>query len=194
MGVGKKAGVVYLIDFGLSKQFRDPNTHVHIPYIKTCGLIGSAVFTSIHSHLGWELGRRDDLESLAYILIYFLRGSLPWQNLGHQGNKILKLKQNTDVHDLCHGLPVEFCKFLQYTRSLSFDDKPDYNYLNDLLDGRLSALSKEEFPGDSLFDWSGGPGGQSVGDRGSVCDAYSTSGIHCTPVLGNSTNYIYVGY
>ena len=65
---------------------------MHIPYIKMHGLTGSAVFTSIHSHIGWELGQWDDLESLAYILIYLLHGSLPWQNLGHQGNKILKLK------------------------------------------------------------------------------------------------------
>ena len=123
MGVGLKASIVYLIDFGLSKQFRNSNTHVHIPYTNKCGLTGTAVFASIHSHPGWELGRRDDLESLAYILIYFLRGSLPWQTLGHQGNEdfVLQLKQQINVHDLCDGLLVEFCKFLEYTRSLSFD-------------------------------------------------------------------------
>jgi hypothetical protein len=71
MDVGQKAGIVYLIDFGILKQFRDPNTHMHIPYTEM------AVFASIHSHMGWELGRWDDLESLAYILINFLHGSLP---------------------------------------------------------------------------------------------------------------------
>ena len=178
VGVGQKAGIVYLIDFGLSKQFRDANTHLHIPYIKMRGLTGTAIFASIHSHTGWELGRRDDLESLAYILIYFLRGSLPWQSLGHQGKKMLKLKQKIDTHDLCHGLPVEFCQFLEYTRSLSFDDKPDYNYLYDLFDSRLL---QEGFLNDS-FDWSG----EQLGDEESEDEhsAYNTSGIHNTFVLG----------
>ncbi|KAF8228821.1 kinase-like protein, partial [Tricholoma matsutake] len=83
VGIGQKAGIVYLIDFGLLKQFRDPNMHMHILYINMHGLTGMAVFASIHSHIGWELGRWDDLESslLAYILIYFLHGSLPWQSL-----------------------------------------------------------------------------------------------------------------
>jgi hypothetical protein len=153
---------------------------MHIPYINMRGLTGTAVFASIHSHLGWELGRRDDLESLAYILIYFLRGSLPWQSLGHQGVKedfVLKVKQQINVHDLCHNLPVEFCKFLEYTRSLSFDDKPDYNHLYDLLDG---LLSQEGFPKDSLFDWSV-DGGQSGGENGhDACDAHNKSGIRRT--------------
>lgn len=154
MGIGKKASMVYLIDFGLSKQYRDTNTHLHIPCINGHGLTGTAVFTSIRSHLGWELGRRDDLESLAYVLIYFLRGSLPWQSLGHQDiegeDSVLKIKQQITPHDLCHGLPVEFSKFLEYTHLLSFDDKPDYNYLRSLFEDRFS---QEGF--DNLsFDWS----------------------------------------
>ncbi|KAF8219575.1 putative casein kinase I [Tricholoma matsutake] len=177
VGVGQKASVVYLIDFGLSKQFRDPNTHMHILYINMCGLTGTAVFTSIHSHIGWELGRWDDLELLAHILIYFLCGSLLWQSLGHQDveeNFVLKLKQQINVHDLCHNLPVEFRKFLEYMRSLSFDNKPDYNYLYDLSDG---LLSQEGFPNDLSFDWSV-DGGQSGGkDRHGACNAYNKSGI-----------------
>jgi serine/threonine protein kinase len=77
MDVGQMAGIVYLINFGILKQFRDPNTHMHIPYTNMHGLTEMAVFASIHSHMGWELGRWDDLESLAYILIDFLHGSLP---------------------------------------------------------------------------------------------------------------------
>jgi len=153
MGIGKKASVVYLINFGLSKQFRDPNTHLHIPCINVHGLTGTAVFTSIRSHLGWELSRQDDLESLAYILIYFLRGSLPWQSSGHEDEReesVLKIKQRITAHDLCHGLPVEFCKFLEYTHSLSFDDKPDYNYLCSLFE---NCLLREGFNNLS-FDWS----------------------------------------
>lgn len=155
MGIGNKAGVVYLIDFGLSKQFRDPKTHIHIPFSNSDAahrLTGSAVFASIHSHLGQELGRRDDLESLAYILIYFLRGSLPWQTRQslNEEDSILKIKQQITVQELCLGLPVEFLKFLNYTHSLSFDDKPDYGYLCDLFE---HLLIRKGFQNGLSFDW-----------------------------------------
>ncbi len=81
MGVSKQANLVYLIDFELSKEFRDPNTHVHISYKEDLGTVGTTLFMSINSHLGLELGRWDDLESLTYILFYFLWGFLPWQGL-----------------------------------------------------------------------------------------------------------------
>jgi serine/threonine protein kinase len=142
---------VYIIDFGLSKEFRDPDTHQHIPFRKALGFTGTAMFASIHSHLGLELGRRDDLESLAYILIYFLRGSLPWQGLEFKTRDlVVESKQQTSVHDLCHGLPVELFTFLEYCHSLSFDEKPDYNYLLNLF-GNL--LSREGFKDDAVFDW-----------------------------------------
>lgn len=152
MGIGHKARVVYLIDFGLSKQFRDPKTHIHIPFSNADTahrLTGSAVFASIHSHFGQELGRRDDLESLAYILIYFLRGSLPWQSLNEE-DSLLTIKQQITAQELCRGLPVEFLNFLNYTRSLSFDDKPDYGYLGDLFE-RL--LIRKGLQNGSSFDW-----------------------------------------
>jgi serine/threonine protein kinase len=149
MGVGKRADTVYIIDFGLSKEFRHPDTYLHIPYNGAQGLVGSATFASIHSHLGFELGRRDDLESLAYILIYFLRGSLPWQGLGLETcDLVVKNKQATSTLDLCQGLPVQLCAFLEYCRSLSFDDKPDYDYLYNLFD---APLLREGL----AFDWDG---------------------------------------
>lgn len=148
MGAGKQTNVVYLIDFGLSKEFRDPNTHLHVPYNRARGLTGTSTFASIHSHLGSELGRRDDLESLAYILIYFLRGSLPWQGLC-KGRDIVRSKR-TVTRNLCRGLPVEFCDFLDYCRSLAFDDKPDYDHLCRLF-GNL--LLQEGLENDMGFDW-----------------------------------------
>lgn len=149
MGLGEHADRVYIIDFGLSKEFRDPNTHLHIPYRQTLGLTGTATFASIHSHLGWELGRRDDLESLAYILILFLRGSLPWQGLKlERRDLVVECKQTTSIRDLCHGLPDELRVFLEYSRSLSFDEKPDYDYLRGLFD---SFLLRQGF--NSGFDW-----------------------------------------
>jgi hypothetical protein len=114
------------------------------------------------------LDRQNNLELLAYILIYFLHSSLLWQGSGHQEareDSMLKLKQRITRHDLCHSFPVEFCKFLEYMQSLSSDDTPDYNHLYDLFDGLLSQV-------DNLFDWDVGSG-QSDGE-GRVCGAAGT--------------------
>ena len=158
MGLGKHANVIYIIDFGLSKEFWDPCTCRHIPYGNTHSLIGSATFASVHSHLGMEHGRRDDLESLAYILIYFLRGSLPWQGLDINGHDLVaESKQQTSTHDLCEGLPPEVHAFLDYSRSLSFYDKPDYNYLHGLFDNPSSQVGLQS---DTAFDWDKSDGAQ----------------------------------
>ena len=93
MGIGMQSTVVYLIDFGLSKEYRNPNTYKHIPCKRNLGLTGMPTFASVNSHLGLELGWRDDLESLAYILIYFLHGNLPWQGLPCESRDIIKRKQ-----------------------------------------------------------------------------------------------------
>jgi serine/threonine protein kinase len=148
MGVGKHANVVHLIDFGLSKEFRDPNTHLHIPFNEGLGFIGTAAFASINSHLGLELGRRDDLESLAYVLFYFLWGFLPWQGLGLQD--VLESKQGITTLELFRGLPQEFRVFFEHCRLLPFDRKPNYDHFRHLF-GDL--LAKEGFQSDEAFDW-----------------------------------------
>ena len=148
MGVGKHANLVHLINFGLSKEFRDPKTHAHIPYKKDLGFTGTAVFASINSHLGLELGRLDDLESLAYILLYFLWGFLPWQGL--KKNDILKSKRTISAYNLFQELSMEFCAFLEHCRSLPFDGKPNYDHFLTLFD---NLLSKEVIQSDTAFDW-----------------------------------------
>jgi len=148
MGIGERPNLVYLIDFGLSKEFRDPNTHVHIPYNKDLGLTGTAIFTSINSHLGLELGRRDDLESLAYVLFYFLWGFLPWQ--GGEGQDMLEGKRSITTHNLFQELPVAFRALLEHCHLLSFDGKPDYDNFLVLFD---NLLLREVCQSDMALDW-----------------------------------------
>jgi serine/threonine protein kinase len=150
MGIGRRASIVHLIDFGLSKEFRDPNTHMHIPLNKSLGFVGSATFASINSHLGLELGRRDDLESLAYILCYFLWGFLPWQGLELEGQDILESKLGIVTHTLFHGLPMEFRMFFEHCRSLPFDGKPDYDHYYNLFNDRLL---QEGTQSNMAFEW-----------------------------------------
>ncbi|EME31648.1 casein kinase 1 isoform 1 [Galdieria sulphuraria] len=155
MGLGRNSNTVYLIDFGLSKKYRDPKTHVHIPYREGKNLTGTARYASINTHLGVEQGRRDDLESLGYVFMYLLRGSLPWQGLKaatkkQKYQKISEKKYNTPIEVLCRGYPGEFASYLQYCRSLKFDEKPDYSYLRNLFRG---LFEREGFVNDNIFDW-----------------------------------------
>lgn len=155
MGLGKKANQVNIIDFGLAKKYRDPRTHQHIAYREDKNLTGTARYASINTHLGIEQSRRDDLESLGYVLLYFLRGSLPWQGLKaatkkHKYEKISERKMATPIEVLCKELPKEFVSYLHYCRCLRFDDKPDYNYLRNLL---REPFIRAGYEYDYVFDW-----------------------------------------
>ena len=155
MGLGRRANQVYVIDYGLAKKYRDPRTHIHIPYRENKNLTGTARYASINTHLGVEQSRRDDVESLGYVLMYFLRGSLPWQGLKavtkkQKYDKISDRKMATPVEQLCKGFPPEFATYFQYCRSLLFDDKPDYGYLRKLF---RDLFAREAFTWDYVFDW-----------------------------------------
>ncbi|KAI9159652.1 hypothetical protein LWI28_000652 [Acer negundo] len=155
MGLGRHANKVYVIDFGLAKRYRDNATHQHIPYRENKNLTGTARYASMNTHLGIEQSRRDDLESLGYVLMYFLRGSLPWQGLKagtkkQKYEKISEKKVSTSIEALCRGYPTEFASYFHYCRSLRFDDKPDYAYLKRLF---RDLFIREGFQFDYVFDW-----------------------------------------
>jgi len=155
IGLGKKANQVHIIDFGLAKKYRDPKTQQHIPYRENKNLTGTARYASVNTHLGIEQSRRDDLEAVGYVLMYFNRGSLPWQGLKANGKKekyekIMEKKMSTPIEILCKHFPCEFVTYLNYCRSLRFEDRPDYAYLRRLL---KDLFFRESYQYDFVFDW-----------------------------------------
>jgi serine/threonine protein kinase len=155
IGTSKKTSIVHIIDFGLSKKYRDGKTHQHIPYREGKSLTGTARYVSVNSHLGLELSRRDDVESLGYIIVYFFKGALPWQ--GTRGNtkqekynKILEKKMAVPPHVLCKGCPDVFATFLTYCKGLQFEERPDYTYATNLF---VELGIKQGFTFDRVFDW-----------------------------------------
>jgi len=154
VGFGERVDQVYLIDFGISKRYRT-RTHEHIPYVENKTLSGTARYASLNAHLGIEQSRRDDLESLGFLLMYFLRGSLPWQGLKvhtkkEKYNKIKIKKRDTPVEVLCEDLPGEFATYLHYCRALRFEDKPDYAYLRHIF---RDLFYRRGLAGNYRFDW-----------------------------------------
>ncbi|KAJ6623569.1 kinase-like domain-containing protein [Mycena sp. CBHHK59/15] len=191
MGTGKAAGMVNVIDFGLAKKFRDARTSLHIPYKQDdFHGVGTSLFAAINTHLGVESSRRDDLESLAYMLIYFLRGTLPWRKLRAPAAPPSTYPSGTTtpynpvsatwdlIRDskiaaeplLTCGLPPEFDVLFRYARGLEFDDLPDYAGLRALFRGLAERLDIEY---DGEFDWSVPPpsSGHATGAKGRFCEA-----------------------
>ena len=148
-----REGIIYLIDFGLSKKILNPKTKEHIPYKTNRPLMGTAVYTSLNSHQGFEQSRRDDLESLAYIIIYFYYGELPWSNLKVKTKeelfqKTFEIKSNYKNSEEFKNLPYELSDLINYCYHLEYEEKPNYLYIKSLAD-RMTGRSNTE----NLFDW-----------------------------------------
>lgn len=155
MGIGRHCNKLFLIDFGLAKKYRDSRTRQHIPYREDKNLTGTARYASINAHLGIEQSRRDDMESMGYVLMYFNRGSLPWQGLKaatkkQKYEKISEKKMTTSIESLCKGYPAEFAMYLNYCRGLRFEEMPDYMYLRQLFRILFRTLNHQY---DYMFDW-----------------------------------------
>jgi serine/threonine protein kinase len=133
-----KHNLIYLIDFGLARAYRSHKTRCHIPHKEQVPFVGTPRFASVNSHLGIEYSRRDDLESLTYVLIYLLCNSLPWDACEPLTTaEIIHSKLDIGQSSLCDNLPREFFTFLDYARTLPFADRPDYVYIQRLFNGLL---------------------------------------------------------
>eukprot|EP01095_Lingulamoeba_sp_RSL-Kostka_P009247 TRINITY_DN3185_c0_g2_i1.p1 TRINITY_DN3185_c0_g2~~TRINITY_DN3185_c0_g2_i1.p1 ORF type:complete len:360 (-),score=83.43 TRINITY_DN3185_c0_g2_i1:234-1313(-) len=149
MGLGpSKSSNCYIIDFGLARRYTQPNGEVK-PAREQTGFRGTARYASINSHQSKDLGRRDDLWSLLYVLIEFSKGQLPWRRIKDK-DKVgeMKLKYNND--ELVADLPHEFLLFMQHLQTLTYEDRPNYSFLNTLLSDLFNSLGGDE---STQFDW-----------------------------------------
>ena len=155
MGAQEDNAKLYILDFGLAKKYRSSRTLIQYPYVKKKKLTGTARYASIHALEAYEQSRRDDLESVGYVLMYFLRGNLPWQGLKVRSKedrykKILEKKKETSSQDLCKDFPHEFFEYVDYSRKLEYEENPDYDFLRKRFLDVLKGL-KEEM--DYIYDW-----------------------------------------
>jgi hypothetical protein len=154
MGIQESQDTVHVIDLGLAKKWKLPNGN-HIKYLTGNKIIGTARYASVNSHLGNQLSRRDDMESLGYLLVYLARGKLPWQSMRSQTKEekylqILEKKQEITIEKLCYGLPKQFIQYFRHVKSLGFDEEPCYDYLKGLF---LTAFSDKHYSFDFKWDW-----------------------------------------
>jgi casein kinase 1 len=152
-GIKEKQHHCYLIDFGLSKRYHDGKNH--IVFKQGRSLTGTARYASLNAHRGYEQGRRDDCEAIGHMIIYFLRGSLPWSGLEaktkeEKYRKIHQKKESVPLEELCTGYPSCFEKYLRQTRDLGFKERPDYAGLRGMF---LSEFESQGMTEDYVFDW-----------------------------------------
>ena len=148
---------LYLIDFGIARKYRSSRTGKHIKYSLTGKLFGTMKFLSYNATRGVEQSRRDDLESIGYMLVFLSGNKLPWEGYSIRGpraktnyNKILHLKKISKPEIYCKYLPLEFAEYISYCRKLNFEQDPDYDYIRNLF---INVLRKMETINDLNFSW-----------------------------------------
>ena len=147
--------ILYIIDFGISRKYRSERKHLKFQMLGK--LFGTVRYASYNASRGIEQSRRDDLESIGYMLIYLSTGRLPWQgvnlrdkNMKKKYVEMLLLKKYLSYEVLCKGLPNEFIDYIKYCRKLKFEQDPDYEYLRNLF---KSILSRNNEIYDLKFSW-----------------------------------------
>eukprot|EP00658_Telonema_sp_P-2_P082968 TRINITY_DN886_c0_g1_i2.p1 TRINITY_DN886_c0_g1~~TRINITY_DN886_c0_g1_i2.p1 ORF type:complete len:549 (-),score=126.15 TRINITY_DN886_c0_g1_i2:403-2049(-) len=138
----------FLIDFGLARRFTLPNGDIRTAR-DSAGFRGTARYASINSHLSKELARRDDMWSLFYLIIEFMKGSLPWSNIENKED-VGRRKLELDTPALVEGLPGEMGLFMDHLRMLEYRHRPDYDYIKSLFD---QMLENAGIPEDEPYDW-----------------------------------------
>ncbi|KAL0945796.1 hypothetical protein HGRIS_012083 [Hohenbuehelia grisea] len=146
---------LFLFDLGLAKLYLNPNTGVHMPFREGRAGIGTPRYASHNVHLGFEPGRRDDVEAIGMLLLYLLHGRLPWQgiyapDIPAKLRRIGEMKRGQPFTDLLALSPTFFAPFFSHCRSLEFSDKPDYKLLRGLLRGEMR---KNGWEYDWEYDW-----------------------------------------
>lgn len=147
--------LIYIIDFGLAKKYRSSRTGRHVKYTKNSYFSGNMKYSSVNTMKGIEPSRRDDLESLGYMLIYLYNQKLPWEalvsnNRNEIGQKVYEMKKHIPIKLLCKDLPNEMEDFIYYVKSLKFEQEPNYDYLTKILENILKKVNKIN---DMQFSW-----------------------------------------
>jgi serine/threonine protein kinase len=155
VGKDNTAKTIYILDFGLAKRYRDEHTHIHIPLKENRNLTGTARYASCNAHNGLEQSRRDDMESIAYVILYFFKGKLPWQGLkckdkNEKYAKIKEMKMSMTPEKLCEGFPIEFAKYLTAVKKLGFEEEPAYKSYIQMF---MNLFKSKDFEMDYLYDW-----------------------------------------
>jgi serine/threonine protein kinase len=155
MGLDSLSSRVALIDYGLARSYCNPHNGEHIEFSDEKEFTGTARYASLNALRGSEQSRRDDMEAIAYVLVFLMRGFLPWEGVrardeADNAEKMLAAKEAISVEQLCEGLPEEFSRYLEHTRGLAFDETPPYaeyrRWFREL-------LIREGFIYDCLFEW-----------------------------------------
>ena len=155
MGLKDLSQYIYLLNFGLARKYRSISTLEQYPFNSEKKLTGTARYASINALKGLEQSRRDDLESLGYVLIYFLKGKLPWiglksKNREERNQKILHKKEEVSPSELCRSCPKEFEKFIKYSRKLDFTEDPNYEKYRKLFG---NVMKRHQYNFDYIYDW-----------------------------------------
>ena len=155
MGLGSMKNQVYIIDFGLSKKYRDPSTHRHIPYEEGRSLTGTPRYASVNALKGIRQTRRDDMESLGYVWVYLLKGYLPWMGINARNTEqkysmIMEAKAGSSPEDLCAGFPKEFADYFRDVKSLEYDEEPHYAKYRKMFKDAMIRLGLKL---DYKYDW-----------------------------------------
>jgi casein kinase I family protein HRR25 len=154
---GPREHIVFVIDFGLSKVYHDGKSHK--AFRNKLSLTGTARYASLNAHKGIEQSRRDDLEALGYMILYFLRGQMPWSGLDARTKqekfaRIAQVKEETPLDSLCEGYPDCFKEYVKKTRALQYDERPDYHSYRKMF---ADAFQSGGFKEDYNYDWCRSP-------------------------------------